>query len=119
MAAWIAIFAMLCHALMPAIAQATAGSVAPALLVQLCSVSGVKMVAIGVDKPTSPPDKPFSSPHCPYCQIGSHFALPPAFGPACSVARLPTADFVPAVSTPRVKSRKLAAAPPRGPPSFS
>ncbi|MHA6847971.1 DUF2946 family protein (plasmid) [Ralstonia syzygii subsp. celebesensis] len=116
--AWVAIFAMLCHALMPAIAQAKAGAASP-LLVQLCSVSGVKVVAIDAGKSTSSPEKPFNGQRCHYCLSGSHFALPPASGSAPVIAGLPKAVFVPAVSTPRLKSRKLAAAPPRGPPSLS
>ena len=117
-AAWIAIFAMLCQALVPTFAQARADRSPSALVLQLCSASGEQQVVLddGASKPA--PAKSFQTAHCPYCTGTPHFALPPVDLPAAIPARFVNRIYAPLVATPVVKSRKLAAAPPRGPPTL-
>ncbi|WP_323120352.1 DUF2946 family protein [Burkholderia alba] len=117
--AWLAIFAMLCQSLMPTLAQAYAGRASSPLVLQLCTAGGFKQISLDGASPTSSPAKTFYTPHCPYCSSGHHFALPPVPIAIVADAQYVSTAFVPAVSTPRVKSRKLAAAPPRGPPARS
>jgi len=118
-AAWIAIFAILCQAFMPTFAQARADRSPSALVLQLCSASGARQIGLddGASKPS--PAKSFQAAHCPYCTGTPHFALPPVDVPASIPARFVNRIYAPLVAAPFVKSHKLAAAPPRGPPVLS
>jgi hypothetical protein len=114
--AWIAIFAILCHALMPAVAQARAAFPDDGVA-EICTSSGLREVAMDHGKPVPSPLKKFHTPHCAFCIAAGMLAPPPSHKSV--FADVHTGTFtVPLVSTPHVNSRKLAAAQPRGPPSF-
>ncbi|SDG38126.1 DUF2946 domain-containing protein [Paraburkholderia phenazinium] len=119
MAAWLAIFAMLCQALMPTIAQASASHSPSVLVLQLCSASGARHIVIdeGTSKPS--PVKSFLAAHCPYCAGTPHFALPPVVSQPPLAARFVNRVYTPLVAAPSLKSRKLSTAAPRGPPVLS
>jgi hypothetical protein len=114
--AWIAILAVLCQVLMPSIAQARSGSTDDHLT-EICSAFGIKTVYLADGKSTPSPLLKFQAPHCAFCLSGP-IAPPSYYVPAVAVID-GVAVVVPLVSTPNVKFRKLAAAPPRGPPFFA
>lgn len=116
--AWIALFAILCHALMPSLAQAR---LLPALQlpVEMCSVAGRPGQVVLLEDGKSTPLKKFEPVHCLFCLASSPAAgLPPPM-PAQILELALTSPDLPAVCTPRVKSCKQTAAPPRGPPSLA
>ncbi|AEA66012.1 hypothetical protein bgla_4p2520 (plasmid) [Burkholderia gladioli BSR3] len=110
---------MLCQALIPTLAQARAGHSPSPLVLQLCSASGARQIVISDNGSKPSPVKSFLAAHCPYCMGAPHFALPPAETARQTPARFLDHVLVPRAAAPCIKSRKLAAAPPRGPPLAS
>ncbi len=114
---WIAILAILCQVLMPTIAQARSGST-PSNLIEICTAFGLETVSLNDGKAAPSPLQKLHAPHCALCVSGAPFAPPPSYDWAITGIDA-VAIVAPLISTPNVKSRKLAVAPPRGPPFFA
>ena len=113
--AWIAAFAILCHALMPSIAHmrdAAASGDEP----DFCPVHLSLMGHHPVKNGQSPLEK-FNAPRCGFCVAGISFAPPPSF-PA--LVRAPDIFFIAARFSPVSVSGsgRIVSPPPRGPPPF-
>ena len=98
---WLAIFAIMLHALMPIAAQAhAAGS---ARMVELCSVAGVKKVTVSADQLPAAPSHPLQHQHCPVCAAAGAAALPTTlqqiFFSALQAAAPPSTRSLPPTAT--------------------
>lgn len=102
---------------MPSIAQARSGSTFGSLA-EICTAFGLKAVLLDDGKATPSPLQKSHAPHCAFCLNGTPFAPPPSHDLAVPIIAT-AAIAVALVATPNVKPRKLAVAPPRGPPSFA
>lgn len=86
--AWIAMFAILLGALAPALSHAFSGGGDGKRLVQVCTVAGMKMVAVDHSSENDEPDI-FPAERCPFCSIQLDTALPPlASGPIILLKRV-------------------------------
>lgn len=76
---WIAVFAILLAALVPALSHALGSGKAAAAWIEVCSAEGSKWVASDSGKPAGPPGSAHSLAHCPGCltQVPT-MGLPPA-----------------------------------------
>lgn len=119
MAAWIAIFAILCHALMPMVAQMHAAT-SSQIAVEICTISGIWQVVLEDGKAAPSPIGHLHVKHRAFCFDGDHCALPSSPMAAAFIARVVmlTPVPLPAAAAPRMKTRRHTAAP-RGPPSLS
>jgi hypothetical protein len=114
-AAWLAVFAMLCHGLMPSISKTVAAS-DPVHIVEICHpAEHDSTLAFNAEAQKSPAEK-FSDPKCGYCVAGIAFATPPAFQFQAAVAEQPS-TAVRSASIPNPKSHIPLAAFSRGPPA--
>jgi hypothetical protein len=113
--AWIAIFAILCHALMPAISRLHAASMLAAMA-EACPYGDHSAEHASADNSHPSPLEKFNAPHCGFCIIGMSLATPPAFVPDIVVADI-AVIAAHAVSVPNPKTSPSFAAPPRGPPA--
>ena len=78
---WIALMAVLFSALAPSISHALSASAGKAILAEICTVDGAKVVAVDAGDSQKPATDPLQHhfKHCPYCAThGGSFALPPA-----------------------------------------
>jgi len=96
MVSWIACFAILLSALAPVISHAVQSTVPPGWI-EICSVTGAKMVRAddaAPAKPGSDESQAHVFKHCPYCAVHTdHLGLPPA--PLARVALMPLGFDVP------------------------
>lgn len=118
MVSWMACLAILLSALAPAISHAVQRD-APEGWVEICSVTGAKMVRVddaSTPKPGTEESQSHVFKHCPYCSVHTDaLGLPPA--PPASLALMSLDTFVPALFL--LAPRTLfawASAQPRAPP---
>lgn len=81
LATWVAILAMMLHALWPGLARVQSGPLA--LMVEVCSALGSKKVTVSA-APDSPPSNPDQATHqgtCAVCSLACAIGLPPALAP--------------------------------------
>lgn len=71
---WLAIFAMALHALLPGLAQAHAAS--GSQTVELCTVFGIKKVAVSADEAPTSPTQDTHKNLCPLCALAGAAVLP-------------------------------------------
>ena len=115
---WLAIAVMALNALWPLLASARPAG-APSFT-EICTATGMQLVAGDPVAPSGDSDSKHLQEHCPLCALGADRLLaPPAtpspfFLPQSGPSGL--AEFVPAA---RLRSDILAAAQPRGPPRTS
>ncbi|WP_159603790.1 DUF2946 domain-containing protein [Hydrogenophaga sp. PBL-H3] len=120
-AAWLAMFAMVCSALAPTVAQAVVASQGGAGWVQVCSASGMVWVqadtaqaADGETLVNASESMADASRHCPWCNLHGAAGLPPASSPQPALA-LPAQP--PRAQAPGAKPATFwPAAPSRAPP---
>lgn len=113
--AWIATLAILLGALAPALSHARAQGGSGTHLLQLCTVAGMKMVAVD-EAPKEGDPKLFPAERCPFCSAHPDPALPPV-GPAPEfVLERVSERFLPLPSRSPRPRFGWAAAPPRAPP---
>jgi hypothetical protein len=113
--AWIAVFAILCHALVPSLSRIYAAPTS-ADATEFCPFHIAAALHWHGSAHESPLEK-FNAPHCGFCVAGIFLAAPPSYALADNVSevhRITTLLF----SHSQYKSRTLISAPPRGPPTL-
>lgn len=86
--AWIAMFAILLGALAPALSHAFPPGGDGKRLVQVCTVAGMKMIAVDDTSDSGTPDV-FPAERCPFCSTHLDSVLPPlASGPIILLKRV-------------------------------
>jgi len=113
MTAWIALFAVLCQALLPALAEAH-DTQSPTPWAQVCGVGDI--TARARDDGFPAPVKKAHAEHCSLCV--SALALTGATAPAVLIGKQHTL-IEPAPAPARVKSHEFTSIQPRGPPAIA
>jgi hypothetical protein len=114
LAAWIAVVAVVLHALLPGLARVQTGPLA--LMAEVCSSIGAKKVSVSQAPGTTPssPDHAVHSSACAVCSLASAVALPPSLDQWFFSALQAVAP--PLIDTFVSHSSSLVLPAPRGPP---
>jgi hypothetical protein len=113
---WIAMLGVMFSALAPSISYALAASAQPDEEVQVCTMAGMKTIAVTADPSGRPASPDHFAKHCPYCAV--HCGMGPLLPTAQFVFALPavSSSFPPLFYQSAKPPFAWMAAKPRGPP---
>ena len=115
--AWLASFSLLLSVFAPMVTHTVAAK-GTGVLVKICSVSGVRSIAVDTDHSTPVPNKSDHGNHCPYCVTFLGAAVP-VYASANIIIPGASERTLGDETASNHKTTFLIAAAPRGPPSPS